>query len=292
METNATPQTAVAPRAPAAVSVAEASGELSGIKLRYLKPTFGVGPQHDAGFPEGTLVLDEKFIVGDKTHAVPAIIVSASKYWKDYISSVEWNAGKRSQRYTLEEARATGKRVYVNKQDSGWVDDPAGGLNANTGRPNRLGPEISPAADLKLLLRRPDKVTDKDANELFAELEFPVRIGQFFYCPSQVTYDRKGFHLMESVLDASLLMAAQEQHVKVKDAKLSNWLYLIGVSLLPATKYSRASIVATLARMQDPVTKRAANLSAEEIAELAEWLPAISTAKAEPAAPESDDANP
>lgn len=277
METSATPPTtAVAPRTNASVqaAVGEVTGEMGGIKLLYLKPTYGVGGQHDAGFDEGTLVIDGKFSVSTKKDPVPVIIIGATQFWKDWLGQAEFAAGIKSQRYPDEaSAIAAGKRTQ-------WIDDPAGGTNPVTGRPARLGPQAAAAFDLKVLVRKPASTKDAKGDEVNVDTEFFLRIGEYFYCPSLITFEKMAYAPFSQVLLQSRVMAAQEQKVSVQHAKLHRWLYQLGTEILPAKTGRKSALIPKLSRMLDPQTKRGAVLAEADVAELEGLMAALSNASA------------
>jgi len=288
METNATPPTAVAVRSQAGVQapLGEVTGEFSGISLKYLKPTYGVGGQHEQGFDEGTLVLDGKYVVATKKIPVPVIIIGATQYVKDWLNQAAFAAGLKSQRYAnAEAARAAGKRVD-------WIDDPSGAINPVTGRSARLGPEITQVYDLRVLLRKPTIVTDVKGDEVGVDSEFYLRIGTYFYAPAILSFEKMAYKPLNDVLLQSRVMAAQEQKVGLAQAKLHHWLYTLGTTLLPSKPGRMAALIPELRRMQDPTTKRGAVLPAEDVAELENLMAALSNASVSAGEAQSDDVNP
>ncbi len=289
METNAIPSGAVAIRPPAEVPQAqlgEVTGEFSGISLKYLKPTYGVGGQHEQGFDEGTLVLDGKYVVATKKVPVPVIIIGATLYAKDWLNQAAFAAGLKSQRYpNAEAARAAGKRID-------WIDDPSGAINPVTGRVARLGPQITQVYDLRVLVRKPAVVTDNKGDEVSADSDFYLRVGQYFYAPAIISFEKMAFKPLSDVLLQSRVMAAQEQKVGLGQAKLHHWLYTLGTTLLPSKPGRMAALIPELRRMQDPTTKRGAVLLAEDVAELESLMAALTNASVSAGEAIPDDANP
>lgn len=295
MEANAqapvNPTTAVATRSSADLAtesdIGAISGEISGIRLKYLKPTYGVGGQHDRGFDEGTLVLDGKYVVATKKEPVQAIIVGANLYAKDWLTQAQFSAGQKSKRYpNLKVAAAEGKRID-------WTDDPTGAINPATGRVRRIGPEVAEAYDLKVLVRRPSKVTDEKGEEVNADMAFFLMIGEHFYAPALVTFEKMAFKPFVDVLNQCRIMAAQQQKVAVRDAKLHHWLFTLGTTILPAKGNAKSTLIPELKRAMDPVTKRGAVLPDTEIAELEGLMAAIGNADVESESTAAqDDANP
>lgn len=286
METNATPSTSLVTRPSAEVSTGEISGEISGVTLKYLKPTYGVGGQHELGFDEGSLVLDGKYAVASKKVPAPVIIIGATQYCKDWMTAAAFAAGLKSQRYAnLAAAKAAGKRVD-------WVDNPNGSMNPVTGRPARLGPEVTQVYDLRVLVRKPAMVTDAKGNEVNADPEFYLRIGEHFYAPACISFEKMAYKPLSEVLTNSRIMAMQEQKVSLGQAKLHNWIYTLGTTLLPSKPSCMAALIPELRRMQDPVTKRGAVLSGEDVAELEGLMAALNNASAGAGEAPADDANP
>lgn len=287
METQAMPTQAVAVRHTAEVqaSIGEVSGEISGIKLCYAKPTYGVGKQNELGFDVGTIVIQERYVVATKDAPVPIVIVGVTQVYKDWLGSVEFNAGIKPKRYLNEaEARASGKRMD-------WVDDPSGVVNPATGRPARLGPQIAPIFDVKILIRKPDKVLDAGKNEVFPS-EFFLPIGAEVYCLAVITMEKMAYLPFFQLLQQSRVMAAHEQKVALQDARLHRWLFTLGTQILPSKPGRKSALIPEIKRMQDPTTKRGALLGPDEVAELENLLGALTNAQ--PVAPDAvfDDANP
>lgn len=291
METTAIPgQTAavqVCPKAPVAqASLGEVSGDVTGIRLSYVKPTYGVGRQHELGFDEGSIVLQERYAVGWKAKPVPIIVIGAVQFYKDWTSQAEFSAGIKPQRYPNEAAaRAAGKRIE-------WIDDPSGALNPVTGRVARLGPQAAPAFDVKILLRKPAEVKDEKGNAVYADAEFYLRIGEHFYCPSLITFEKMSYAPFLQLLQQSRVMAAQEQKVPLNKAQLHRWVYALGTKVLPSKPGRKSTLIPEITRMQDPVTKRGAVLSEAEVTELEDLMGALLNAQAEHPEVIADDANP
>ena len=289
MEINAMPNTAALTTrntAELSTEVGEISGEFSGISLKYLKPTYGVGGQHEKGFDEGTLVLDGKYVVATKKQPAPVIIIGAAQYAKDWMSQAAFAAGLKSQRYpSLAAAAAAGKRID-------WVDDPKGGINPTSGRPNRLGPEVTQVYDLRVLVRKPATVTDQTGNEVNADTDFFIRIGEHFYAPALISFEKMAYKPLADVLMQSRVMAAQEQKVPLAQAKLHHWIYTLGTTLLPSKPGRNAALITELRRAQDPVTKRGAVLPEADVKELEDLMSALNNANVASADAPSDDANP
>ena len=291
METTAQPGTAVAtrPQAPVASSTSEAAGEVAGVKVLYLQTTYGVGGLHDAGFPDGSIVLDGKYIVANRQNPVTIVPLKATRLWKDYFKAADFAAGMRPRRYlTLAEALATGKRAQTDDPNSGWADDPSGAMRPD-GRPVRVGPEITLAYDLRLLLKL-GKVTDKDGNEAFVEGLYFVKLGDSYYCPAQCSFEKQAYAPFAQTIGTAIVMAAQAQGVSRDKAVLHRWLYNLRTDIKKAkTPAGRSATVAVVERMQDPVTKKGAVLSDLEVKQLEDLLQPLQ--EAQPGAGEAADAD-
>ena len=287
MEATATPPTAVAtrPTGGAVGAVEDVTGEVAGVKLLYAQIAYGVGGLHNAGFPDGSLVLDGKYVVANRKVPARIIPVKATQSWKDYFKNADFAAGLRPARYaTAKEAIATGKRVQTRDKNSGWADDPTGARKPD-GRPVRVGPEISMIWDLVFLLQK-GMVQDKDGNEAFADGLFFVKLGDSYYCPAQISFEKQGFDPFDQTISRALALSKQE------GVPIHRWLYTLRTDILPA-KYAggNSATIARVERAQDPVTKQGAVLSDGEFASLTRLLTPLQNAQAADGDP-ADDANP
>lgn len=111
--------------------------DITGVRIPYLTITHGVGAAA-ANFNPGDLVLAKEHLVCPKGKDLTVIIVNILQYYKQRVSNDDWNAGVRPTTFaSLEEARAAGMQTE-------WV--------------NGVGPDVSPAMDMTLLVRKPDGV--------------------------------------------------------------------------------------------------------------------------------------
>lgn len=278
--------TAMATRGQTAVdNVGEVTGMDSGLTLKYLSVVYGVGGLHDKGFNEGSLVIDKRFSVTDKKTSIPVIVIGVHSYWKDWLTQADFAAGKKSRRFlTREEAAAAGCTLD-------WTDDPSGATNPATGKIRRIPPSASKAYDLKVLVRKPAVMRDAAGNEDNDDTLFFLPVGEHFYCPATITFEKTSKEKFEQTIQACMVMAAHEQKVPVQKAVLHRWLFTLGTEILPATGTRKASTIPVLKRMLND-QKKGASLSAEEVASLEEILGALTSARAEQTEVPADDANP
>ena len=292
MEANATPpvQTeALATRDSAHVqaSVNESTGLDRGIALKYLSVVYGVGGLHDKGFNEGSLVIDKRFAITDKKTSIPVIIIGVNQYWKDWLTQTDFVAGKKSSRYrTKALAEAAGKTTE-------WSDDPSGVINPTTGRVRGIAPTASEAYDLKVLVRKPAVLKNVQGEEDGDDTLFFLPIGDHFYCPATITFEKTAMKTFKGTLNACRIMAATEQGlIKTPDkAELHRWLFTLGTEIIAASGTRKASTIPVMKRMLDD-KKRGASLTEEENQSLIDLLSALAGAEPETTADVAEDANP
>jgi len=107
---------------------------LEGVRPPYLTVTHGVGEAAEH-FNPGDLVLAKENLVCAKGKTIDVIILNVEQYLKQRVSNDDWNAGIRPQTFADKaEAAAAGLQTE-------WI--------------NNVGPDVSPAMDLTLLLRKP-----------------------------------------------------------------------------------------------------------------------------------------
>lgn len=119
-----------------ASALGEVSGDISAsdIRLPRLQITYGVGGLAEA-FAPGDWILDKENLLAHKDEPLRVVILSAVKYWKEYLSNEAFNAGVRPRSF------ATDTEVLKNGGTVEWV--------------NGVGPTFSPAMDVKLLIEKP-----------------------------------------------------------------------------------------------------------------------------------------
>ena len=112
---------------------------LAGLRLPYLSITHGVGDAA-ATFNPGDLVLAKENLVCPKGKTIEAIILNLDQYFRQYLTPEEYKSGASQASFkTLDDAAAAGFRTQ-------W--ETVGGC--------RVGPDVRPALDLTLLLRKPE----------------------------------------------------------------------------------------------------------------------------------------
>jgi hypothetical protein len=112
--------------------------DIEGARPPYLTIVHGVGEAAET-FNPGDLILQKEYLVCPKGKNLEVIILNIVQYYKQRVSSEDWSAGVRPKTFaTKEEAREAGFSVE-------W------GLDGS-------GPDVSPAMDLTLLIRKPDDV--------------------------------------------------------------------------------------------------------------------------------------
>jgi hypothetical protein len=267
-------------------TVDESTGADRGLTLKYLSVVYGVGGLHDKGFNEGALVVDKRFAITDKKTSVPVIVLGVVSYWKDWLTQADFSAGKKSNRYATEaQALAAGKSTT-------WTDDPTGAIDPIKGRVKRVPPSAAKAYDLKVLVRRPPVLRNAQGEEDNDDSLFFLPIGEHFYCPATITFEKTSKEKFEQTLQACQIMAAHEQGLMKTPHKatLHKWLFTLGTEILPATGTRKASTIPVLKRMMND-QKKGASLSAEEVTALEDLLVALTSARAE-TTEVADDANP
>lgn len=111
--------------------------DMTGVRPPYLTITHGVGGGAEK-FNPGDLVLAKENLVCPKGSALEVVILKVDQYLKQRLTNDEWNAGIRPQTFkTKEDAKAAGFRTE-------WE--------------NNVGPDVSPAMDIGLLIRKPTDV--------------------------------------------------------------------------------------------------------------------------------------
>lgn len=111
--------------------------DLEGARPPYLTLVHGVGEAAE-NFNPGDLILQKEYLVCPKGKSVDIIILNLDQYFKQRVSNDDWQAGIRPQTFkTKADAKAAGLRTD-------WE--------------NGMGPDVSPAMDLNVLIRKPDDV--------------------------------------------------------------------------------------------------------------------------------------
>lgn len=117
-------------------ALGEVAGDISAsdIRLPRLQLTYGVGALAES-FAPGDWVLDKENLLAHKDEPLRVVLLSAFKYWKEYLSNEQFAAGQRPRAF------ATDAEVVQNGGTIEWV--------------NGVGPTFSPAMDVKLLIEKP-----------------------------------------------------------------------------------------------------------------------------------------
>jgi hypothetical protein len=110
---------------------------LEGARPPYLALVHGVG-EAAANFNPGDLVLHKEYLVCPKGKKLDIVILKIEQYLKQRVSNDDWQAGVRPSTFaTKADAQAAGLRTD-------WE--------------NGMGPDVSPAMDMNILIRKPADV--------------------------------------------------------------------------------------------------------------------------------------
>lgn len=142
-------------------------GDVSAQDIQYprLQIAYGVGGLAERSFNPGDVVLDKEHLLVRKDEGLGIIVVATSVYWKEYVSSEQWNAGVKPRVYPTEEA------VLAVGGTTQWV-------------PGQPPPTFSRAMDMRLLIEKP-----KDcACSLFA-----LDLAGQSYAPAQWSVDKTAY---------------------------------------------------------------------------------------------------
>lgn len=123
------------------MALGQISGELDAKDFRVprLDTAYGVG-QYVGKFAAGSLILGKDHLLVQINEPLRIVILSAIKYWKEYISNDQWGAGIRPRQFaTEEEVKAAGGTID-------WG-------------PNNERPSYGGAMDAKILIQKPDAIT-------------------------------------------------------------------------------------------------------------------------------------
>ena len=175
--------TALVPAASRSMTVGKISGDVDPSDFRppRLQIAYGVG-KLAADFSQGDLVLDAEHMLVSKGESLYVIVVSARKFWKEYL---EFNEANRP-------------RIFETKQEVhevGGTTDWVGGK----------GPTFSPAMDLTLLIQKPEGVTcglfglmigENESAPAFWSVDKQAykKIGPPLLTMSQLSLAEKGLH--------------------------------------------------------------------------------------------------
>jgi hypothetical protein len=111
--------------------------DMEGVRPPYLTLVHGVGEAAET-FNPGDLVLQKEYLVCPKGEKLDVIILNIEQFFKQRISNEDWQAGVRPEIFpTKAAAQAAGLQTE-------WDND--------------VGPDVSPAMDLVLLIRKPEDV--------------------------------------------------------------------------------------------------------------------------------------
>lgn len=205
----------------------EFTGNLS---LPYLGMAYGVGGLSEAGFAPGSLVLGKEHLLAEKGEPIRLIVMSFEEYFKEYVTSAEWTAGKRPRVFrTEEEAKAAGLSTRYN-QDTGQL------------------PQAPQAMVWTTLIEKPEKVTCPlfciEANgKAYAPAYFPLErsaygaVRQDFGMAVKFILKARGIHT-----------GVWSVHTVLKTAKTGNKTWVPKISLVEhLTAEQEATIKAALA---------------------------------------------
>jgi hypothetical protein len=119
---------------------------LEGVRPPYLTVTHGVGEAAEH-FNPGDLVLAKENLVCPKGKTIDVIILNQVQYAKQRVSNDDWSAGIRPQTFFGEPgSRRQLEEAFEKARAAGF----------STAWVGNAGPDVSPALDLTLLLRKPD----------------------------------------------------------------------------------------------------------------------------------------
>lgn len=111
--------------------------DLEGARPPYLSLVHGVGEAAE-NFNPGDLILQKEYLVCPKGKTLDIVILNLEQFYKQRVSNDQWQAGVRPQTFkTKADAEAAGMQTN-------WV--------------NGVGPDVSPAMDLVVLIRKPEDV--------------------------------------------------------------------------------------------------------------------------------------
>jgi hypothetical protein len=164
-DNDAAPESMALTTALGSLALGTVQGELtaSDVRLPRLSIAYGVGGLAE-NFNPGDLVLAGENLLVKKGEPLTVILVAVTQYWKQYLSSEQYNSGVRPASYLTE------AEVMANGGTTKWV--------------NNVGPTFNRAMNLKMLIAKP--------KDVICGL-FGIPVGDTEYAPAVMDVDKTAY---------------------------------------------------------------------------------------------------
>lgn len=170
-------------------------GSADQIRIPWINIAHGVGGLFNAGFTPGDIVLDKEHCLAKVEDPLYVIILKSKEYLKETLSNDEFKSGIRPKMFsTFDEARAAG-------YSTDWTNDERG---------NRVPPQVRPAANYMMLIRKP--------NDLDLPMHFNIVIDSHEWALAQFSVDKSAFNRVNKPLRSAIAFA-------LKNAGLTRGLF-------------------------------------------------------------------
>lgn len=222
-------------------------GDFTGIELARLSMAWGVGAMAKLFHP-GDLVIDGAERIAEKSDRLTVVMLSATTYWKDWLTQEENGAGIRPNRYPTREAA-----IKANKRLDWSVD-------------GSIRPDAAPAIEIRMLVRKPEAIESD---------RFFIRVGDFMYAPVRFAAEKTVYKNIAQVVVRRMAYDAGVRGVPLDQGHIHTAFYELFTEM--ETKKTRTLPCPYLVPKLGP-DKKALVLSEKELSDLKDLFAAVNAA--------------